>query len=242
MGGLTRFGRGCWNCGGAGGWGNAYGNRLFWGNGWGWGFGGWGFGGWGFGWPWFGFGYGNPFWLNPWWGAGPVYGYGYYGYPSSTVYSYPDSGYSPPEDNSNPPPPLDVQDNQENQDNQDNLNGNWIMPNGPSPSIAPNSGTLNVPVLIYLKSGAVYAVRDYWMIDGELHFILMNGMQNSLNLEQIDLPRTNTENVKSGVKFIYKSQPSITAPVPDGNGTPPGASEPSPTLQMNTASQPEART
>jgi hypothetical protein len=70
----------------------------------------------------------------------------------------------------------------------------------------------------------------------------MNGMQNSVNLEQIDLPRTNTENAKSGVKFIYKSQPSITAPVPDENGTPPGASEPSSTLQMNTASQPEAKT
>ena len=75
---------------------------------------------------------------------------------------------------------------------------------------------MNVPVLIYLKSGAVYTVRDYWMIDGELHFIQINGAQRSVDLAQVDLPRTNTENAKSGVKFIYKSEPSVTTPPPAG--------------------------
>ncbi len=231
MGGLTRFGRGCWNCGGGfGRWGNRFGNNLFF-----------GFGSWGFGWPWlgFGFGFGDPFWFNPWWGTWPTYGYGSYGYPDSNVYGYPDSGYYAPDDNSNPPP---QEDNQYIQDNQDNSNGNWVTPNGPSPSSTPNSGTLNVPYLIYLKSGAVYTVRDYWMIDGELHFIQINGAQNSVSLDQVDLPRTNTENAKSGVKFIYKSRPSVTAPEPDGNTMPPAANEPSPTQQMNVIAQPEAKT
>jgi hypothetical protein len=194
---------------------------------------GFGFGGWGFGWPWFGFGFWDPFWYDPWWGVGPAYGYGSYGYPNSNVYGYPDSGYYAPDDNSNPPP---------EQDYEGSPDGNWVTPNGPSPSSAPNSGTLTVPVLIYLKSGGVYTVRDYWIVDGELHFILMNGVQNSVNLEQVDLPRTNTENAKSGVKFIYKSEPSITAPAPGGNGMPQGASEPSPKQQMNAVPQPEART
>jgi hypothetical protein len=206
---------------------------LGWGNGW-------GYGGWGFGWPWlgFGFGFGNPYWFNPWWGAGPAYGYGY-AYPDSNVYGYPDSGYYPPDDYSNQPPQGD---DSYYPDDQNNTNGNWITPNGPSPSSAPNSGVLNVPVLIYLKSGAVYTVRDYWMIDGELHFIQINGAQRSVDLAQVDLPRTNTENAKSGVKFIYKSEPSITAPEPNGNGMPPGANAPSPTQQLNGVSQPEART
>ena len=154
------------------------------------------------------------------------------------VYNNPDAGYSAPDDNSNPPP---EQDNQ-----QDNSNGNWVTPNGPSPAIAPNSGNLTVPVLIYLKSGGVYTVRDYWIVDGELHFLLLNGVQKSVNLELVDLPRTNTENAKSGVKFIFKSEPSVTTPDPDGNGGPPGASEPSPrpapTQQINVVPQPEART
>jgi hypothetical protein len=218
---FNRFGGGCWNCG-------------F----------GFGFGGWGFGWPWlgFGFGFGDPFWYNPWWGAGPAYGYGYYGYPNSNVYGYPDSGYSAPDDNSNPPPQQDYQDNQGNQDNQDNSDGNWVTPNGPSPSSAPNSATLTVPVLIYMKSGVVYSVRDYWIVDGELHFLLMDGAQNSANLEQVDLQRTNSENAKSGVKFIYKSEPSITPAAPDGNAMPPGPNEPSPAQQINAVPQPEART
>jgi hypothetical protein len=220
---FNRFGGGCWNCG-------------F----------GFGFGGWGFGWPWLGFGFGDPFWYNPWWGAGPAYGYGYYGYPNSNVYGYPDSGYTAPDDNSNPPPQQDYLGNQGNQDNQDNSDGNWVTPNGPSPSSEQSSATLAVPVLIYMKNGAVHSVRDYWIVDGELHYLLMDGVRNSVNLEQVDLPRTNTENAKSGVKFIYKSEPSITPAAPDGNAMPPGPSElspaPAPAQQINAVPQPEART
>jgi hypothetical protein len=209
---FNRFGGGCWNCG-------------F----------GFGFGGWGFGGPWLGFGLWDPFWFDPWWGVGPAYGYGgYYAYPDSNVYGYPDSGYSAPQYNSNPPPP------EQDQDNEESPNGNWVTPNGPSPSSAPNSANLTVPVLIYLKSGAVYTVRDYWMVDGELHFIQINGAQNSIDLQQVDLPRTNTENAKSGVKFIYKSEPSITTPEPPGAGEPSPA--PSPTQQLNAVPQPEAHT
>ena len=227
--GFSGFGGGCWNCGfGFGGWGNRWGNR------WGWGFG----GGWGFGWPWLGFGFGDPFWYDPWWGAGPAYGYGYYGYPNSYVYGYPDSGYYAPDDNSNQPPD---QDNQ-NQYDQENLNGNWVTPNGPSPALAPNSSNLAVPILIYMKNGSILTVRDYWMIDGELHYILMSGAQRTVNLESVDLPRTNTENAKSGVKFIFKSEPSVTAPTqPDAEpGSPNGT--PAPTQQINAVPQPEART
>ena len=88
----------------------------------------------------------------------------------------------------------------------------------------------------------MYTVRDYWMIDGELHFIQINGAQRSVDLAQVDLPRTNTENAKSGVKFIYKSEPSVSAPEPDGNGTVPPAPTPSPTQQLHGVSQPEAKT
>jgi hypothetical protein len=220
------FGRGCWNCG-------------FGFGGWGWGF---GWSGWGWGWPWLGFWGWDPFWVDPWWGwAAP--GYGYYAYPNNYLYGYPASGSSYRNDNSNPPA---QQENQDNQYNPDNSDGNWVTPNGPSPSSAPNSANLTVPVLIYMKSGAVYTVRDYWMVDGELHYILMDGVRNSVDLEQVDLARTNTENAKSGVKFIFKSEPSLAPATPDGNAAPPGPSEPSPTpapaQQINAVPQPEART
>jgi hypothetical protein len=193
---------------------------------------GFGFGGWGFGWG--GLGFWDPFWFDPWWGPGPAYGYGYYGDPNSGVYGYPPPGNYAPEDNANPPADQD-------QDNDQGVDGNWIMPNGPSPSAAANAANLNVPVLIYLKSGAVYTVRDYWIVDGELHYILMSGVQNSVDLEQVDLARTNTENAKSGVKFIYKSEPNITSPV-QPNALPGSPNAPAPTQQINVVPQPEART
>jgi hypothetical protein len=244
--------RGCWSCGvGFGGWGG-WGWRNPWG--WGFGWGGWGWGGWG--WPWVGFWGWNPFWYNTWWGW-PAPAYGYYGYPSNYIYGYPDSGYSAPEDNSTPPAQQDNQYNPDNQNNQNNPDGNWVTPNGPSPLQEQNSGGLVVPVLIYMKDGTVYTVRDYWMLDGELHYISISGVQKSVNLDLVDFPRTNTENAKSGVRFIFKSAPSVTAPPPDGNAAPPaqphsnepnaqpgGASEPSPspTQQLNAVPQPEART
>ena len=228
--GFNRFGGGCWNCG--------FGFGGFGGFGLGFGWGGWG---WGLGW-W------DPFWANPWWGwpAPAYYAYPPYGY------VYPDSEYNPPPDyNSNPP---EQQDNSNDYSQDDSLNsgstnGNWVTPNGPSPALAPNNGTLAVPVLIYLKNGSVLTVRDYWMIDGQLHYILMSGVQRAVNLELVDLPRTNTENAKSGVKFLFKSEPSVTAPEPDGNSAPaqpntqPGGSNaPVPTQQNNAPPQPEART
>ena len=220
------FGVGCWRCG-------------F----------GFGFGGWGWGGPWLGFGLWDPFWFDPWWGPGPAYGYGYYGgYPNSYLYGYPDSGSYGPDDNSNPPP-------QQDQDYEGSPDGNWVTPNGPSPSSAQNPATVAVPILIYLKSGRVYTVRDYWIIDGELHYILMNGTQSVVDLERVDLPRTNTENAKSGVRFIFKSEPNIVPAGPDGNALPPvqpnsnqpdaepgGPNAPAPTQQINVGPQPDART
>jgi hypothetical protein len=234
---FNRFGGGCWSCGSGfgrfGGWG--YGNRF--GFGWGGlGWGGWGWGGWGWGWPGLGFGFWDPFWDSPWWGGGPAYGYGYYGYPGGDVYGYPAPAYSAPDDNSNPP---EEQDNQYEQDNSGATNGNWATPNGPSPSIAQNPGNLAVPVLIYLKNGSVLTVRDYWMIDGDLHYILMSGVQRTVNLDLVDLPRTNTENAKSGVRFIFKSEPSVTAPEPDGSTSPQAQPD---SGQPNVVAQPEART
>jgi len=199
------FGRGCWNCGfGFGGWG------------------GWGWGGWGFGWGWPGFGlWGwDPFWSDPWWGY-PAAGYGYYPPPDYNVYGAPDAGYSAPYNDPNSSSQQDYQDNsRDNSYDQGAPNGNWVTPNGASPSRSQNSGALAVPVLIYLKSGRVLSVRDYWMVDGELHYLLMNGAQNSIDLQQVDLPRTNTENAKSGVRFIFKSEPSAPAEPDAEPGTP----------------------
>ena len=223
---------GCWNCGrGFGGWGHGRG----YGGGWGYGSG-WGYGvGWGFGAPWLGFGGWDPFFYDPWWASGPTIGFGNYIYDqNSYLYGNQAPGYYVPDDGSAGPAQPDDIDNQYYQDNRGAGDGNWVTPNGPNPSSSQNSANLAVPVLIYLKSGAVYTVRDYWIVDDELHYILMDGVQNFVDLERVDMPRTNSENAKSGVKFIFKSEPSAV----------PGASAPapSPTQELNAVPQPDART
>lgn len=114
-----------------------------------------------------------------------------------------------------------------------------MTPNGPSPAIAPNSGGVAVPILIYMKNGAVYSVRDYWMTNDEFYYVLSDGSQHSVALEQVDLSRTNTENAKSGVKFIFKSDPSITVPAPDGSAPPPAQPN---SNKPSMIQQPDART
>ncbi|HTC61567.1 MAG TPA: hypothetical protein VK709_01885, partial [Candidatus Saccharimonadales bacterium] len=167
------------------------------------------------------------------WG-GPGLGYGYDGgYPNNYVYPDPGYGYSGPDYNSAPPAQEQQQQDYSNDESyQGNSNGNWITPNEPSSSYSQRSPGVAVPVLIYMKSGRILTVRDYWMVDDELHYVLMSGVQNSVDLEQVDLGRTNTENAKSGVKFIFKSEPSAEPPSPD----------PAPTQELNAVPQPEATT
>ena len=234
------FGRGCWNCG------FGFGNRWGWGAGFGgWGWGGWG--GWGLGWgwgsPWLGIGWGgwDPFWYDPWWN----WGAGYYGYPTNNYYIYNDGGsdnYAPQDNSPAPPDQEDQYQNQNEPNYQSEPNGNWVTPNETpneaQPSTNPGAPSLAVPVLIYMKNGSVVAVRDYWMIDNELHYILMNGVQRQVDLDRVDLARSNAENAKSGVKFIFKSEPSA----PPANEAPaPPAAQPDSSAPA-TGVQPEART
>jgi len=90
-----------------------------------------------------------------------------------------------------------------------------------------------------MKNGAVYTVSDYWMTNEEFYYVLANGEQHSVGLDQVDLSKTNAENAKSGVKFIFKSDPTITVPAPDGSAAPPVQPN---SDRPNRIAQPEART
>lgn len=242
----NRFHGGCWDCGfGFGGFGG-FGLGFGWWPGWNW--------GWGWGSPWLGWGW-SPFWYDPWWWGwgGPGWGYSSGYAPPIYIYNYPYSY-----DNSAPPPPADG--------NYDNNNGGYSNDGGsgsystPDPKAAPAEQSpnvngnslslkLSVPVLIYMTDGSVYSARDYWITNDEFNLVLMDGEEKSFSLDQVDLPRTNDENAKSGVKFILKSDPTI--PPPGENFAPgqpslrPGGSAPgapTPSQQPRANAQPDART
>jgi hypothetical protein len=86
----------------------------------------------------------------------------------------------------------------------------------------PNPVTGNVAattptVLIYLSDGTTLAASDYWLADGQLHYYVNYGGENSVDMSQVDLQRTVNENAKRGVRFSLKPNPDSANPVPSSN-------------------------
>jgi hypothetical protein len=181
------------------------------------GFGGWPGWGFGYGWPWLGFWGGGLYWNNPWWGWP---GYGYYGYPAGYgLYGYDDTYNNGPSGYDNSAPPENYPANDQ---------GATTLQNSPDTSGAQK---LNVPVLLYMKDGSVYSVSRYWVANGKLHFVLISGVENSVDMDQFDLQRTIDVNAKSGVTFTLDPDPNASQPAP--TTTPP------PAPRMNLASPPQ---
>jgi len=210
------FRGGCWNCG--------FGFGFGWWPGW----------GFGFGWPWFG--YGGLYWNDPWWGWP---GYGYYGYPTGYLYGRPDSDpyydpYAQPYAGNDPnaqPPENYLDASSDAPPAGQSFNQNY--PNQDSSQAAASANTV-VPVLLYMKDGSVYAVRDYWVSRGQLHYVLLNGTDRMSDIDRLDLQRTVDENARSGVQFTLKPGPSSFGPAP--NASPETAPAPAP--QVNLTSVP----
>ncbi|MGC1675631.1 MAG: hypothetical protein WA739_25445, partial [Candidatus Acidiferrales bacterium] len=159
----------------------------------------------------------------PYWGW-PGYGYGDPGY--GVTYSNPDDSSS----NLSPDYGSGSYDNNSgNYDSGAYLNSNpnsaensteAIEPQG-SPDDNPDTGNVaaSTPtVLIYLKDGTTYAASDYWLADGQLHYIVSYGGQSTLNMDDVDLQRTVDENARRGVNFSLKPRPNSVNPQPGPNG------------------------
>jgi hypothetical protein len=62
-------------------------------------------------------------------------------------------------------------------------------------------------VVLYMKTGTVYAVTDYWIADGKLHYKPSYGGENTIGMDDLDLQQTVDLNAKSGVNFTLRPQP-----------------------------------
>ena len=173
-----------------------------------------GFGCWGCG---FGWGWGGPYW--------PGYSLGYYPYWPGY---YDDPGYSINYGNN---PDYSSSNNGPVDDNSGSYNAGSAAPDNSgaiaepqgSPNDNPDSGNVassRPTVLLYLKDGTTYAASDYWLQDGELHYIVNYGGESTLNMDELDLQRTVNENARRGVNFSLHPNPSTVNPQPSSNGYP----------------------
>jgi len=187
-----------------------------------------GFGGFGFG---FGYGFG------PWgYGFGP-WGYGYDGFGYSN-YGYPyDSSMSG-----------DIEANVEGQTgNMENRLEDNPYYGAEAESLAPSlsngsrSGAdANAPlVMLYLKDGTVYALSNYWVADGKLHYKTQYGGENSVPLDLIDIQHTVDVNAKRGVNITLRPAPDA-APAPQSSPAPVPDATPAPQPNAAPAPQPDA--
>jgi hypothetical protein len=78
--------------------------------------------------------------------------------------------------------------------------------------------------VLYLKDGSVYAVTDYWVADGKLHYNASYGGQNSIDIDLLDLQRTVNANAARGVPFTLNPAPS-SAPTPQSPQQPQSPSQ-----------------
>ncbi|MGA7921363.1 MAG: hypothetical protein WCA38_17020 [Candidatus Acidiferrales bacterium] len=161
----------------------------------------------GFGWGGLGWGYGlcDPFWGCYGYGYGYGAGLGYYGGSFGSGYGA-DLNYDSSQDMSSSGeanPYLFAVPSTEN--------GQQGATTSPSPY-----------VMLYLKDGSTYAVSDYWLAGGRLHYVTSYGGENVIDESQLDLQRTVDENAKRGVDFTLRPEPNDGSVAAPANAAPSG--------------------
>jgi len=58
--------------------------------------------------------------------------------------------------------------------------------------------------MLYFKDGSSYGVTDYWLAEGNLHYVTSYGGENSVRADLLDLQRTVDEDAKNGVNFVLR--------------------------------------
>ena len=169
--------------------------------------------------PFFGFGLGFGFGWDSCWAWDPFCFDSFSAWPPYGYYSYPPSaGYDPnyptkvPDYTAPPEPSLSVRSNSANLDE------------GTSANAADGSTAPVRLVIIYLKDGTSFSPSDYWLADNQLHYVL-GGAESTIDIDRVDLGRSNDENHKNGVKFLLKSAPN-PSPAPSDAPPPAAADKP----------------
>ncbi|MGC1130999.1 MAG: hypothetical protein WA875_15665, partial [Candidatus Acidiferrales bacterium] len=90
---------------------------------------------------------------------------------------------------------------------------------GPASAEAGNSANANPataaaanaqPFVLFMKDGSSYAVTDYWLAGGKLHYVTTYRGENTVDLSRLDVQKTVDHNAANGMKFELRSGPQST--------------------------------
>jgi hypothetical protein len=166
-----------------------------------------------------GFGFGAFGGCNPYYGCngfGFGYGFGGYGYGGGAGYygvaagGSGDQGWT--DESSEGSSNVTSPDNPSSYVVSANGSADAQMPGSDAAPTQPADAASQQPtyVLLYLKDGSSFAVSDYWLTGGKLHYITSYGGENSIDESQVDLQRTVNENATRGVTVILRTRPAGT--------------------------------
>jgi len=136
-----------------------------------------------FGGPFYGFGWGWGFDSCWWLGCDPFWMWGW-GY-NSPFSAYGSGAYAPPPASANPP------------------NAN--------PPYAYGDERSGLPQL-YLKNGMAYDVTDYWLVNGQIHFTMLEEggtqpVERVIDFDELDLQTTIDVATRRGFRFVLRNAP-----------------------------------
>jgi hypothetical protein len=65
---------------------------------------------------------------------------------------------------------------------------------------------------LYLKDGTVYNVTDYWLVDGRIHFTIIDqggtkSVEQVIGFDELDLQKTIDVAKQRGFRFVLRNEP-----------------------------------
>jgi hypothetical protein len=93
--------------------------------------------------------------------------------------------------------------------------GNWAYsaPGSKAPNSEGSTSALRPVAVLYLKDGYSVGVAEYWLENGELHYLTTYAGENAVPIGEIDLQRTVDENASNDVPFVLRPKQATPPPV-----------------------------
>jgi hypothetical protein len=88
---------------------------------------------------------------------------------------------------------------------------NYVFPVYETPVNVYGEGRVDLPQLI-LKDGTILNVTDYWLVDDQLHFAMIEDdsgkpVEHVIPFEALDLQTTIDVNTRRGFRFVLRNEP-----------------------------------
>jgi hypothetical protein len=89
---------------------------------------------------------------------------------------------------------------------------NYVTPQPYESPLYVYNGEERELVQLYLKDGTVYNVTDYWLVNGQIHFTMIDetgtkSVEQVIGFDELDLQRTIDVNTQLGFKFVLRNEP-----------------------------------